>query len=125
MVALRAPFYCRSIYHLERCNRLQVVEAVNIASPRDKRYDETSRHVLKFLLSDGKQYVSALELAPISIPSLVPAGLKLLLLHAEVARGLILLVPEGVKVLGGYVEELEEEAQRAREAMKRRFLTQA
>ena len=63
------------------------------------------------MLTNGTQTVSALEHEPISnLPDPIRPGLKLTL-HGElvVRRGLILLTPKNVKVIGGLCEELDSE----------------
>jgi len=66
---------------------------------------------LKMTLTDGFRTVDALEFQPCpDLPDPVPCGLKLALKGPiAVRRGLLLLRPGNLKVLGGLVEDLEAE----------------
>lgn len=77
--------------------------------------------MLKLALSDGTQLVAALEVAPLPLPVLTRAGTKLIVRNVEVHRGMLLLRPESVHVLGGHVPSLEATSLKIRNEVKRRF----
>ncbi|KAK1294959.1 hypothetical protein QJS10_CPA16g00906 [Acorus calamus] len=95
---------------------LQVDEIVNIsASLRDRYHDVGAgfKRCLKLLMTDGAQRVYGMEYRPIrELEVLAPAGLKIAIRNVHVRRGLLLLVPEVVEVLGGRVEDLDAAQQR-------------
>ncbi|XP_021775834.1 recQ-mediated genome instability protein 1-like [Chenopodium quinoa] len=90
---------------------LQVDEVVNISCPLRERYkNATSGHkrCLKLSMTDGVQRVFGMEYRPIkSIEALAPAGFKVVIRDVNVRRGILMLVPEVLEILGGSVEELE------------------
>lgn len=64
-------------------------------------------------MTDGIQRVYGIEYRPIKdLNVLSPAGLKIAVHHINIRRGLLMLVPEVVIVLGGQVEHLEAARQR-------------
>ncbi|KAK1319148.1 hypothetical protein QJS10_CPB04g00192 [Acorus calamus] len=95
---------------------LQVDEIVNIsASLRDRYHDAGAgfKRCLKLLMTDGAQRVYGMEYRHIrELEVLAPAGLKIAIRNVHVRRGLLLLVPEVVEVLGGRVEDLDAARQR-------------
>ncbi|KAK9845921.1 hypothetical protein WJX81_006044 [Elliptochloris bilobata] len=94
---------------------LQADEMCNVAAEAKQRYEKQHKHrMLKLSLTDGKSRVFGYEHR--SIPALLeslPAGTKVALTDAKVRRGVLLLRPENVVVLGGQVERLEAARQRA------------
>ena len=67
----------------------------------------SSKRLLKLYLSDGIRTVVAAEEYPISVLSTsTSAGCKLLLQNVKVHRGLFLLSPACLQLLGGGVERL-------------------
>ncbi|KAJ8772498.1 hypothetical protein K2173_027675 [Erythroxylum novogranatense] len=90
---------------------LQVDEIVNISCPLRDRYQEASpgsKRCLKLSMTDGIQRVFGMEYRPIKdLKVLAPAGLKIVICNVHVRRGLLLLVPEAIEVLGGTVQELD------------------
>ncbi|KAH9626060.1 hypothetical protein KSS87_001985 [Heliosperma pusillum] len=95
---------------------LQVDEVVNISSPLRDRYKNAApgvKRCLKLSMTDGVQRVFGMEYRPIkSLAALLPAGFKVVIRNVHVRRGLLMLVPEVMEVLGGSVEELEKARQR-------------
>ncbi|RZC60583.1 hypothetical protein C5167_022350 [Papaver somniferum] len=90
---------------------LQVDEIVNISCHLRDRYQNVPagiKRCLKLSMTDGVQRVFGMEYRPInSLQVLVPAGLKVVIRNVNVRRGLLMLVPEVLEVLGGMVEDLE------------------
>ncbi|GLJ49410.1 hypothetical protein SUGI_1045860 [Cryptomeria japonica] len=90
---------------------LQVDEIVNLSSPLRERYKEAPaglKRCLKLSMTDGIQRVFGIEYRPIKdLKVLLPAGVKIAIRNVHVRRGLLMLVPEVVDVLGGFVEHLE------------------
>lgn len=95
---------------------LQVDEIVNLSSPLRERYKETPagcKRCLKLSMTDGVQRIFGIEYRPIKdLMVLSPSGLKIALRNVHIRRGLLMLVPEVVDVLGGIVEHLEAAHQR-------------
>ncbi|XP_059276958.1 recQ-mediated genome instability protein 1 isoform X1 [Lycium ferocissimum] len=95
---------------------LQVDEIVNISCPVRDRYQKAAagiKRCLKLSMTDGIQRVFGMEYRPIKdLDVLAPSGLKVVICNVHVRRGLMMLVPEVIEVLGGMVEELEEARQR-------------
>lgn len=107
----------------------------NQAEALERRYQDTQNRILKLCLTDGKQSCYALEYQPIPKLSLLNThpGTKVLVsfvpLHRVqikvsnvlVRRGLLLLKPASVEVLGGGVEDLIEKYNQVRKQSVRRF----
>ncbi|XP_043724238.1 recQ-mediated genome instability protein 1 isoform X2 [Telopea speciosissima] len=95
---------------------LQVDEIVNISYPLRDRYQNVPsgiKRCLKLSMTDGVQRVFGMEYRPIKdLEVLAPAGLKVAIRNANVRRGLLMLVPEVLEVLGGMVEDLDAARQR-------------
>ncbi|KAL9257931.1 RecQ-mediated genome instability protein 1-like protein [Drosera capensis] len=95
---------------------LQVDEVVNIGSSLRQRYQDVPagiKRCLKLSMTDGVQRVFGMEYRPIKdLEVLAPAGFKVVLRDVSIRRGLLMLVPETLDILGGYVEELEAARQR-------------
>ncbi|KAF9605180.1 hypothetical protein IFM89_014293 [Coptis chinensis] len=95
---------------------LQVDEIVNIGCPLKERYKNANagiKRCLKLSMTDGVQRVFGVEYRPIKqLEVLAPAGLKVVIHNVHVRRGLFLLVPEVIEVLGGLVEDLDAARQR-------------
>lgn len=95
---------------------LQVDEIVNISCPLKDRYKEMAAGVkrcLKLSMTDGVQRISGMEYRPIkALEVLSPAGMKVAICNVNVRRGILMLVPEVIEVLGGKVEELDAARQR-------------
>ncbi|CAG8578111.1 309_t:CDS:2 [Scutellospora calospora] len=88
----------------------------------DKQYESIQfpRGMLKFQLTDGYQSVDAIEYKPLSnLNLLTPIGIKISVSKALILRGVLLLGPENITVLGGYTEE-----HRSINAIKIRLLKQ-
>ncbi|XP_066345393.1 recQ-mediated genome instability protein 1-like [Miscanthus floridulus] len=90
---------------------LQVDEVVNISAPLKERYREAPagpKRCLKLSITDGVQRIFGMEYRPIkALAVLAPAGLKIIIKNVHTRRGLLMLVPEAVDILGGVVDELE------------------
>ncbi|KAG9445874.1 hypothetical protein H6P81_012002 [Aristolochia fimbriata] len=90
---------------------LQVDEIINISSPLRERYRSAHagiKRCLKLSMTDGCQRVFGMEYRPVKdLDVLSPAGLKICVRNVQIRRGLLMLVPEIVDVLGGSVEDLE------------------
>ncbi|XVF49576.1 hypothetical protein PTKIN_Ptkin04bG0023500 [Pterospermum kingtungense] len=95
---------------------LQVDEIVNLSCPLKGRYQEAPsgiKRCLKLSMTDGVQRVFGMEYRPIKdLLVLAPAGLKVAICNVHIRRGLLMLVPESLEVLGGVVEDLEAARQR-------------
>ncbi|XP_077229571.1 recQ-mediated instability protein (DUF1767) isoform X1 [Tasmannia lanceolata] len=95
---------------------LQVDEIVNISAPLRDRYRDAPggiKRCLKLSLTDGAQRVFGMEYRPIkNLDVLAPAGLKISIHNVHIRRGLLMLVPEVLEVLGGLVEDLDAAKQR-------------
>ncbi|XP_058093116.1 recQ-mediated genome instability protein 1 isoform X2 [Magnolia sinica] len=95
---------------------LQVDEIVNIGLPlRDRYHDAPAgyKRCLKLSMTDGAQLVFGMEYRPIrDLEVLAPAGLKVCIRNVHIRRGLLMLVPEVLEVLGGLVEDLDAARQR-------------
>ncbi|GAB2269674.1 recQ-mediated genome instability protein 1 [Dionaea muscipula] len=95
---------------------LQVDEIVNVGSSLRQRYQDAPaglKRCLKLSMTDGVQRVIGMEYRPINdLEVLAPAGFKVVLRNVSIRRGLLMLVPEVLDVLGGSVEELEAARQR-------------
>ncbi|GJN27817.1 hypothetical protein PR202_gb15869 [Eleusine coracana subsp. coracana] len=90
---------------------LQVDEIVNISAPLRERYRETHagpKRCLKLSMTDGIQRIFGMEYRPIKdLEVLAPAGLKIVIRNVHIRRGLLMLVPEVIEILGGVVDDLE------------------
>ncbi|KAJ4728822.1 recQ-mediated genome instability protein 1-like [Melia azedarach] len=99
MVDLKGPFV------------LQVDEIVNISCPLRGRYQDAHsgiKRCLKLSMTDGVQRVFGMEYRPIKdLKVFAPAGLKVVICNVHIRRGLLMLVPEAIEVLGGMVQELD------------------
>ncbi|XVE56542.1 hypothetical protein DITRI_Ditri04bG0019400 [Diplodiscus trichospermus] len=95
---------------------LQVDEIVNISCPLKGRYQDApsgTKRCLKLSMTDGVQRVFGMEYRPIKdLQVLAPAGLKVAICNIHIRRGLLMLVPESLEVLGGVVDDLESARQR-------------
>ncbi|CAI0548108.1 unnamed protein product [Linum tenue] len=95
---------------------LQVDEIVNLSAPLKSRYEDAHcglKRCLKLSMTDGVQRVFGIEYRPIrDLKVLAPAGFKMALRNVHVRRGLLMLVPEVLEILGGMVEELDGARQR-------------
>ncbi|XP_021286088.1 recQ-mediated genome instability protein 1 isoform X2 [Herrania umbratica] len=71
------------------------------------------KRCLKLSMTDGVQRVFGMEYRPIKdLQVLAPAGLKVAICNIHIRRGLLVLVPESLEVLGGVIEDLEAARQR-------------
>ncbi|KAK3144936.1 hypothetical protein QOZ80_4AG0320010 [Eleusine coracana subsp. coracana] len=90
---------------------LQVDEIVNISAPLRERYHEIHagpKRCLKLSMTDGIQRIFGMEYRPIKdLEVLAPAGLKIVIRNVHIRRGLLMLVPEVIEILGGVVDDLE------------------
>ncbi|KAJ1270690.1 hypothetical protein BS78_06G071000 [Paspalum vaginatum] len=90
---------------------LQVDEIVNIPAPLKERYRDAvagPKRMLKLSMTDGIQRIFGMEYRPIrDLAVLAPAGLKIIIRNVHIRRGLLMLVPEVIEILGGVAEELE------------------
>ncbi|GAB4816827.1 hypothetical protein N2152v2_003873 [Parachlorella kessleri] len=96
---------------------LQLDEVINIAAPAKQRYSQAggagSARCLKLLLTDGVQQVAGLEYQFIPrLAPFMPAGTKVLVYEPTIRRGVLLLTPANLVVLGGRVERLEQARQK-------------
>uniref|UniRef100_A0A6M2EYY7 RecQ-mediated genome instability protein 1 n=1 Tax=Populus davidiana TaxID=266767 RepID=A0A6M2EYY7_9ROSI len=95
---------------------LQVDEIVNISCPLKGRYQDANAGVkrcLKLSMTDGIQRVFGMEYRPIKdLKVLTPPGFKVAICNVHIRRGLLMLVPEALEILGGVVEELDAARQR-------------
>ncbi|GAU50844.1 hypothetical protein TSUD_76120 [Trifolium subterraneum] len=90
---------------------LQVDEILNITCPLRSRYQEAPpglKRCLKLSMTDGIQRVFGMEYRPIKALEVCAAsGLKVAIMNVQVRRGLLMLVPETIEILGGLVERLD------------------
>ncbi|PNT60925.1 hypothetical protein BRADI_5g08320v3 [Brachypodium distachyon] len=90
---------------------LQVDEIVNISAPLRERYHGANagpKRCLKLSMTDGSQRIYGMEYRPIKdLEVLTPAGFKIIIRNVHIRRGLLMLVPEVIEILGGVVDELE------------------
>ncbi|KAL5997164.1 recQ-mediated genome instability protein 1 [Asimina triloba] len=95
---------------------LEVDEVANIGLPLPDRYHDApagAKRCLKLSMTDGAQQVFGMEYRPIhSLEVLAPSGFKITIQNVHVRRGLLMLVPEVLEVLGGLVEDLDAARQR-------------
>ncbi|WOL01729.1 hypothetical protein Cni_G10446 [Canna indica] len=92
-------------------SKFQVDEIVNISTPLRERYHDAPagyRRCLKLLMTDGVQRVFGTEYRPIKeLEVLAPSGLKVVVRNVQIRRGLLMLVPEVIVVLGGLADDLD------------------
>ncbi|XP_061373770.1 recQ-mediated genome instability protein 1 isoform X2 [Gastrolobium bilobum] len=90
---------------------LQVDEIINISCPLRGRYQQAPpglKRCLKLSMTDGIQRVFGMEYRPIkALEVCASAGLKVAITNVHVRRGLLMLVPETIEVLGGLVDQLD------------------
>ncbi|CAJ1937527.1 unnamed protein product [Sphenostylis stenocarpa] len=90
---------------------LQVDEIINITCPLRGRYEQAPpgpKRCLKLSMTDGVQRVFGMEYRPIkALEVCASSGLKVAISNVHVRRGLLMLVPETIEILGGLVEELD------------------
>ncbi|CAN6241985.1 unnamed protein product [Urochloa humidicola] len=90
---------------------LQVDEIINISAPLKERYRDAHggpKRCLKLSMTDGIHRIFGMEYRPIKdLAVLDPAGLKIVIRNVHIRRGLLMLVPEVIEILGGVVDELE------------------
>ncbi|XP_027340357.1 recQ-mediated genome instability protein 1-like [Abrus precatorius] len=90
---------------------LQVDEIINISCPLRSRYEQAPpglKRCLKLSLTDGVQRVFGMEYRPIqALEVCASSGLKVAISNVRVHRGLLMLVPETIEILGGLVEQLD------------------
>ncbi|MED6121631.1 recQ-mediated genome instability protein 1 [Stylosanthes scabra] len=90
---------------------LQVDEILNMSCPLRGRYQQAPpglKRCLKLSLTDGIQRVFAMEYRPIqALDVSASSGLKVAISNVHVRRGLLMLVPETIEILGGLVEQLD------------------
>ncbi|KAL2342797.1 hypothetical protein Fmac_004082 [Flemingia macrophylla] len=90
---------------------LQVDEIINMSCPLRGRYEAAPaglKRCLKLSMTDGVQRVFGMEYRPIkALEVCASSGLKVVISNVHVRRGLLMLVPETIVVLGGLVEQLD------------------
>ncbi|KEH21003.1 putative RecQ mediated genome instability protein [Medicago truncatula] len=90
---------------------LQVDEIVNLCCPLRSRYQQappTRKRCLKLSMTDGIQRVFGMEYRSINaLEVCASSGLKVAISNVQVRRGMLMLVPETIEVLGGLVEQLD------------------
>ncbi|KAM0864641.1 hypothetical protein ACQ4PT_043799 [Festuca glaucescens] len=90
---------------------LQVDEIVNMSNPLRERYRDAHagpKRCLKLSMTDGIQRIYGMEYRPIKdLQVLAPVGFKIVIRNVHIKRGLLMLVPEVIDILGGVVDELE------------------
>ncbi|GBG87379.1 hypothetical protein CBR_g45436 [Chara braunii] len=91
---------------------VQVNEVSDIGVPARERYETESggpNRCLKLAMTDGKQLIFGIEYRRInSLKVFLPSGIKISIKDVYVRRGMLMLVPENVDIIGGCIEELEE-----------------
>nr|CAB3486868.1 unnamed protein product [Digitaria exilis] len=90
---------------------LQVDEIVNVSVPLKGRYHDAHagpKRCLKLSMTDGIQHIYGMEYRPVKdLAVLAPAGLKIVIKNVHIRRGVLMIVPEVIEILGGVVDELE------------------
>nr|KYP45136.1 RecQ-mediated genome instability protein 1 [Cajanus cajan] len=90
---------------------LQVDEVINICCPLRGRYEAAPaglKRCLKLSMTDGVQRVFGMEYRPIkALEVCASSGSKVVISNVHVRRGLLMLVPETIVILGGLVEQLD------------------
>ena len=89
---------------------LQIDEHINIGEANETRGQESNKRCLKVKISDGTQSFYGFEYR--QVPGFgvdMPPGTKILLREVMMRRGLAMLQPERIDVLGGEVANPEEE----------------
>ncbi|KAG0461397.1 hypothetical protein HPP92_021694 [Vanilla planifolia] len=103
--------HCMNKVELDGPFVLQVDEITNIScSLRGRYYDSPVglKRCLKLSLTDGVQHVFCMEYRPVhDLEVLSQAGMKVIIRNVPIRRGLLLLLPEAVEVLGGLAEDLD------------------
>lgn len=82
-----------------------------MSTPLRERYRDAHagpKRCLKLSMTDGVQRIYGMEYRPIKdLQVLAPAGFKIVIRNVHIKRGLLMLVPEVIEILGGVVDELE------------------
>ncbi|KAF8667244.1 hypothetical protein HU200_052910 [Digitaria exilis] len=90
---------------------LPVDEIVNVSVPLKGRYHDAHagpKRCLKLSMTDGIQHIYGMEYRPVKdLAVLAPAGLKVVIKNVHIRRGVLMIVPEVIEILGGVVDELE------------------
>ncbi|XP_028132204.2 tudor domain-containing protein 3 [Diabrotica virgifera virgifera] len=99
---------------------LQIHKIRNISAPKANEDSQAAPRMLKITLTDGENYIQALELTTISTINYktTPPGTKLLVQGAKLTSGFLLLNPQNCKVLGGKVANLIEKWELAKNVQK-------
>lgn len=101
---------------------LQIHKIRNISAPKANEESQAAPRMLKLTLTDGDNYIQALELTTIGTINSknTPPGTKLLIQDAKVVAGFLLLTPHNCKVLGGKVASLIEKWELTRSVQRNR-----
>jgi len=93
---------------------LQIDELTNIGEALETRFGESARRCLKLRLTDGYQSLFGFEYRRIPEFTVdMRRGTKVLLREVMMRRGMAMLQPERVVLLGGHIVETEEEEEAA------------
>lgn len=85
----------------------EVEELINERKTNPNKKINLKKNMLKLTLSDGQRIIYAVENSSISQFHLdMQLGAKIYVTNAEVVRGVLLLNPENVEFLGGYIPSL-------------------
>jgi len=85
----------------------EVEELINERKTNPNKKINLKKNMLKLTLSDGQRIIYAVENSSISQFHLdMQLGAKIYVKNAEVVRGVLLLNPENVEFLGGYIPSL-------------------
>lgn len=89
---------------------LQIQKIRNISAPKANEDSQAAPRMLKLVLTDGDNYVQAIETAPIPTISLskTAPGSKLFIKNAKICSGYLLLNSNNCSLLGGRVPALYE-----------------
>ncbi|KAI3886720.1 hypothetical protein MKX03_006863 [Papaver bracteatum] len=106
------PENVTTLHHLPGRFILQVNEIKNVSCESKHRYREVAagrgKRRLMLTMTDGVQQICGFEITPIKdLNVLDPAGLKVIIHNADIMRGMLVLKPQVLTVLGGVMEDLE------------------
>lgn len=90
---------------------LQVQKVRNISAPKSNPNSQAAPRMIKFVLSDGHNYIQAIELDSSGTninPNNIPPGSKIKIKSAKIKNGLLLLDRNSFSILGGKVTALHE-----------------
>ncbi|GAU97938.1 hypothetical protein RvY_09156 [Ramazzottius varieornatus] len=86
---------------------LQIEEITNILQPSLKQFSEGGKRMLRFRMTDGVQFVTAVENSKTELSPLTPPGTKVFISGSfKISSGFWLLDNQNVKIVGGVVAHM-------------------